>query len=434
MNNADILIIGAGAAGLMAAYELSKAGKKVIILEALDRIGGRAYTLHTGSGLATIELGAEFVHGDLPITLGLLKEAGIKYNLASASMWQYQKGEFTADEFFIEHWDLLITRLNQLKQDMSINAFMQREFSDDKYETMRESVRKYVSGYDTADPQKASCFALLNEWQHEDESAQHRIVGGYGTLMNYLANECKANSGEIHLNTIVKDIYWEPGKVSAITTGGIAYHATKMIVAVPPGVLQAPTQERGAIAFHPLITEHSDTIQQIGFGSVIKILLEFDEAFWENEQTKATTGHDLKDMGFLLSDEDVPTWWTQFPERSTLLTGWLGGPEAEAKKDFSEDEILMQALQSISNIFKLGIDDLKQGLRYGQVVNWTTLPFTRGSYAYDKVNSPAARKILNNPVNSTVFFAGEYLYDGPAMGTVEAAFTSGKYVAERMLK
>lgn len=434
MSSADILIIGAGAAGLMAAYELSKAGKKVIVLEALDRLGGRAYTVHTTSGLTAVELGAEFVHGDLPITLGLLKEAGIKYTPASASMWQYREGKFTADEFFIEHWDQLITKLNELKQDMSIDEFMQQEFPDDQYWVMRESVRKYVSGYDTADPQKASCFALLNEWQHEDESAQHRIEGGYGMLMTCLANECKANSGEIHLNAIVKDIYWEPDKVSAITADGIAYHAAKIIVAVPPGVLQASVQEKGAITFHPLITEHSNAMQQIGFGAVIKILLEFDEAFWENEQTKVITGHDLKDMGFLLSDEEVPTWWTQFPERSTLLTGWLGGPEAEAKKNFSKEEILVQALQSIANIFKLSMEDLKQGLRYWQVVNWTTLPFTRGSYAYDTVNSPAARKTLNNPVDGTVFFAGEYLYDGPAMGTVEAALTSGRQVAEKALK
>src|SRR5882757_56541 len=78
MKNADILIIGAGAAGLMAAHELSKAGKRVIILEAQNRIGGRIYTLDDTSFLKYAELGAEFVHGDLPVTLQLPKESEIE--------------------------------------------------------------------------------------------------------------------------------------------------------------------------------------------------------------------------------------------------------------------------------------------------------------------------------------------------------------------
>lgn len=431
MNNADILIIGAGAAGLMAAYELSKAGKKVIILEARDRIGGR---IHTVGNSEIMELGAEFIHGDLPVTLGLLNEAGIKYRPASASMWQYEDEKFTVNGGGIEHWDLLITKLNQLKQDITLDEFIQQEFSGDEYQKMRKSVIRYVSGYDTADPKKASCFALRNEWQNEDEEAQHRIEGGYITLLNYLANQCKARNGEIHLNAIAKDVYWEPGKVNVVTADGTTYHTEKIILAVPLGVLQAEESEKGAIVFHPPIEEYSAAIQQMGFGAIIKILLKFDEAFWESEQTEALAGSSLKDMGFLLSTEEIPTWWTQFPEHSTVLTGWLGGPPAEAQKDTSDEEILVQGLRSLANIFKLTIDELKAKLNSWHVVNWTSKPFTRGSYAYDTVAAPEARKILNTPVNSTLFFAGEYLYEGSAMGTVEAALTSGKDVAERILK
>ena len=63
-------------------------------------------------------------------------------------------------------------------------------------------------------------------------------------------------------------------------------------------------------------------------------------------------------------------------------------------------------------------------------MNWTAKPFTRGSYAYDTVNAAACRKTLNTPVDNTLFFTGEYLYEDTAMGTVEAALTSGKSVAE----
>ena len=68
MEISDILIIGAGATGLMAAYKLSEAGKKVIVLEARNRTGGRIHTMSHESFFKHAELGAEFVHGDLPVT------------------------------------------------------------------------------------------------------------------------------------------------------------------------------------------------------------------------------------------------------------------------------------------------------------------------------------------------------------------------------
>jgi monoamine oxidase len=433
MNTADILIIGAGAAGLMAARELANAGKKVIVLEADNRIGGRIHTQYDAATGKYVELGAEFVHGDLPVTLGLLNEAGIPYRSASASMVQYNEGAFLENESFIEHWDLLIGKLNTLQQDISIEEFMQQKFPGDKYARMRTSVRQFVSGYDTGDPQIASSFALRKEWQSEDDSAQHRVEGGYVTLLNYLAGECKAKDGEILLNAIVKAIYWESGKVSVINADGTAYHAQQIILAVPLGVLKAGEGQTGAITFHPPLKAHAEAIQGMGFGSVIKILLEFDKPFWYAKETEARIGRSLDNMGYLLSQEEIPTWWTQFPERSNVFTGWIGGPDAEAKKEMTEEEILMQGLQSLANIFKLGLDELQQRLKTWRIMNWTAKPFTRGSYAYDTVNASACRNTLNTPVEDTLFFAGEYLYDGTAMGTVEAALTSGKGVGEMVI-
>src|ERR1700733_8201521 len=118
MNDSDILIIGAGAAGLMAAHTLAKVGKKVIVLEARDRCGGRIHTLNHQSFFKNAELGAEFIHGDLPVTLGLLKEAGIKYHSANTEMWRYHDGRLNNESFFIEGWDLVIEHLNKLEQDI----------------------------------------------------------------------------------------------------------------------------------------------------------------------------------------------------------------------------------------------------------------------------------------------------------------------------
>jgi monoamine oxidase len=434
MNNSEILIIGAGATGLMAAYTMAKAGKKVTILEARNRTGGRIHTLDNTSFFKHAELGAEFVHGDLPVTLKLFKEAGIKYHPSSGEMWHYNNGRFTKGFEQAGNWELLIQKLNELEQDTSIGDFLQQQFSDEKYSRLRKSVNKFVCGYDTADPFKASAFALRKEWQSEDEDTQYRVDGGYGKMISYLANESKANGAQLFLNSIVKNIHWEHNQVEAITIDKVSYKANKVIIALPSGVLKAGPSEKGAINFSPSIPRYNQAIRQMGFGAIIKILLEFKEAFWENEETEKLAGSNLKHMGFLLSDEEIPTWWTQYPEYSNVLTGWLGGPPAEKKIDLSNEELLHQGIQSLSNIFKRNIEELKDNLITWNIVNWTADPSTRGSYAYDTVEAPGARKILNTPINNTIYFAGEYLYDGPAMGTVEAALTSGVEVAKGIIK
>src|SRR3569833_3542686 len=108
MKNEDIIIVGAGASGLMAAYTLSKAGKKVTILEARDRIGGRIHTIANESFFKHAELGAEFVHGNLPVTLRLLKQAGIEYVSAEGEMWHYRDGRLILVSWVFVGWVFLL--------------------------------------------------------------------------------------------------------------------------------------------------------------------------------------------------------------------------------------------------------------------------------------------------------------------------------------
>ncbi|MFA6084537.1 flavin monoamine oxidase family protein [Mucilaginibacter sp.] len=429
-----VLIIGAGAAGLMAAHTLCKAGKAVTVLEARNRTGGRIYTLNDTTFFNQTELGAEFVHGDLPVTLKLLKEAKLPYRSADAEMWRYEKGRFEENSMIIEGWDLLIKKLNELQEDTDIYNFLQMEFPGDKYAELRDSAWKFVSGYDTADPHKASTSALRKEWQHEEENAQHRVNGGYCSMINYLVNECEAKGGEVLLSSVVKEIRWKKGNVKAICEDGATYEAEQILIAMPLGVLQADKEEQGAVTFHPEIPEYGRAIQQMGFGAVIKILLEFTDAFWLDKKTKAMTGKDVEKMGYLFSDEEIPTWWTQLPDQSKVFTGWIGGPAAADKIAMPDEEILEQGLQSLANIFNRDMNELKSKLIACKIMNWTADPFTRGSYAYDTVEAPQARKLLNTPISDTIYFCGEYLYQGVAMGTVEAALTNGEEAAKKMLK
>lgn len=425
MEKTDVIVIGAGAAGLMAAYMLAKAGKTVKVLEARNRLGGRIHT-HDDK----YELGAEFVHGNLPVTLGLLKEAGIATTAVNFEMWQHQDGKLQQSDEFVERWDELMGKLNALKEDMPIDDFLLQNFSGEEYAKMRKQVENYVSGYDTANPKDASAFALRNEWSHEDADAQHRVVGGYGKMIAYLAKSITDLGNEIVIGNPVNEIVWEKGSVKVTVGDGSVHHADKVVVAVPLGILQKIGSGNGVIKFIPEFKKQAEAFMNIGFGSVIKILLEFDDIFWENDAVTKKFGADLSTMGFLFSEEEIPTYWTQAPEHIPLLTGWIGGPPAFAKKDLSDEEILNLTLISLSNIFGLPAEILKNKLVYWHVSNWATEPFTYGSYAYDKVGSGKAHKVLRKPVNNTIYFTGEYLYEGPAMGTVEAALISGKNVSK----
>src|SRR5688500_13245161 len=121
-----IIIIGAGAAGLMAARELSMAGKKVIITEADRRVGGRIHTISGRQFNPYIEGGAEFIHGKLPLTLKLLKEANIGYERVTGEMYRVEDGHWTKQQEMAPGWDELIQQMNALKEDMTIEAFLQK--------------------------------------------------------------------------------------------------------------------------------------------------------------------------------------------------------------------------------------------------------------------------------------------------------------------
>src|SRR5437868_7260224 len=123
MKKYDVIIVGAGAAGLYAAKLLAKANKNICILEARDRIGGRVNTLNKPGFSFPVEAGAEFIHGKLPLTLKLLKEAEIKYHQTKGVLWQVKNNQLKERTDFIEHADELIKQLKKLEEDISIAEF-----------------------------------------------------------------------------------------------------------------------------------------------------------------------------------------------------------------------------------------------------------------------------------------------------------------------
>ena len=248
----NILIIGAGAAGLFAARTLSAAGHTVTVLEANDRIGGRIHTIHPAGFTQPIEAGAEFMHGKLPLTMELLKEAGIEYQPVAGKMIQVKNGRWSDQEEFVEGWDELIDRMANLKEDMTLADFLQQYFPGDKYTPLRNSASRFAEGFDVADPHEVSVFSIRDEWVNEQEE-QYRIPGGYNQLMQYLQKACIADGCVIHTSCAVKTVRWQPNRVEVTTAGGKTFTAQKLIVTAPLGVLQAPDKHTTAIAFEPAI-------------------------------------------------------------------------------------------------------------------------------------------------------------------------------------
>lgn len=416
----NILIIGAGAAGLMAARKLAAAAHSVTALEASDRPGGRICTIQPPGFTKPIEAGAEFIHGRLSLTLQLLKESGGNWQRMTGKMIRVNNGHWHQQEEFVEGWDELIHRMAALQTDVTLADFLQQYFHEEKYALLRQSVQRFAEGFDVADIHQVSVLGLRDEWKHEEEE-QYRIPGGYQQLINYLQHACTANGCVIKTSCIVKRIRWQANQVEAITADGNIFSAQKAIITVPLGVLQADRSHSTYISFEPAIDAQDQALQQIGYGTVIKVILQFSAAFWLEYDKK---------IGFLFSEELIPTWWTQPPDAGPVLTGWLGGPPATRFKDVEEATIIEQALQSLANIFTMSLDQLKSLLTASHVARWQTNDYSLGAYSYNKLFTTEARKLLNEPVQNTLFFAGEAFYDGINGGTVEAALKSGEEVSK----
>jgi len=415
----NIIILGGGVSGLMSARELSKLGYAVTILEATDRLGGRIHTIRNSLFTQPVEKGVEFIHGNLPLTIGLLKESGIGYKPVQGDMIRVVNGDWKTQDDFTLGWDELIRKMNSVSKDMTMDEFLKENFSDEKYTDLRTSVVRFANGFDLADTSRASVLALREEWMGEEDE-QYRIPGGFDQVINSLEKECLRSGVIIHTSTPVVKIKWGKNDVNIITSNKKTYNATKVIVTASLGLLQSGR----SIIFQPGIANYLHTAKKIGFGTVIKVMLEFKESFWEKKK---------KGIGFLLTNEIIPTWWTQLPSSYPLLTGWAGGPQAWTLENNDDEGIMDLALQSLSNVFQKTVDELKQMLIASSVANWKKDPYSIGAYSYDAVGSIEAKKLLNVPVEETIFFAGEAFYEGPSFGTVEAALVSAKNVVEKVV-
>src|ERR1700726_696548 len=232
------VVVGAGAAGLMAARELARAGKKVTILEARDRCGGRILPLPAAKFGYPAEGGAEFVHGEAPVTHGLLREAGLSLLPIEGTQWTVEDGKFSREESQDPREAELHKALQELKDDLTVAEFLRRHFAGTKYDRLRHSIERMVEGYDAADPERASTLALRDEWMDGGRSSQARIAGGYGALVEFLTAGCRDHGVAIHLGSVVSAIEADDGKGVVRCANGDIRACDAVILTVPLPLLK----------------------------------------------------------------------------------------------------------------------------------------------------------------------------------------------------
>ncbi|GLH81831.1 hypothetical protein SSBR45G_67400 [Bradyrhizobium sp. SSBR45G] len=416
-----IIIVGAGAAGLMAARELASAGRKVTLLEARDRCGGRIHPLAESVFGYRADAGAEFIHGAAPVTYQLLAEAGLSAQPIEGARWHAENGVLSSDEPADRQIGRLHQVLSQLDEDLTVTALLDRHFSDAEFAELRAFVLGMVQGYDAADPDRASVFALREEWMGGERGDQARIVAGYGLLLDHLVAECRARGVAFAFKSAVSAI--ESAEEGAIVrcADGRAHRGDIVILTVPLPLLHT-------IALPTAMQRQLAATADIGFGNVIKLLLRFERRWWT-----AMPAPDLSDMLFLLSDATVPVWWTQHPGDQAVLTGWLAGPPTSSFAALDEATLIEAGLAALGDIFAKPVTILRPALVAAQAIDWAKDPFARGAYSYATLATRDAQDVLTRWEGGPVLISGEALYRGRDMGTVEAALASGLATARRIL-
>lgn len=427
----DVVIVGAGASGLAAARELTRRRIRVLVLEAMDRVGGRVHTVMQRPWNVPVELGAEFVHGIPKAFVKELRRAKAQVKEIPAEHFQLHgtRIEF-ADETFVQ----ALEKLSEAgDDDRSAHAFFEdakQELDDDALELLVH----YVEGFYAARADEVSVASLAHAEQagaEIDGERVFRVMRGYDGFLWQLADELRDS---LRLSTPVEQLEWRRGGVIAhaktLNGDALELHARAALVTASVGALQA-----GKVRFSPALAEKAKAWDALRMGPIFKIALTFDRAFWAEKFAPKELRKAGRHFGFIHAQGEVwPTWWTLRPFDAPILTGWAAGPAADALLKLTPEERLRAALTSLSKPFRIAPEVLSQWLRSHLITDWQANEYVRGGYIYVPVGARDAPARLAEPVEDTLFFAGEATNLEGREGTVDGAFDTGLRAAEEIAR
>ena len=430
--DADVAVIGAGAAGLAAARSLGRRKLRALLLEARDRIGGRVLSRPIARIATPAELGAEFIHGPAEQTKALLREAGSAAIDMGGDSWIRENGQLQCEENDFVSAASIFEGSRSLASDESVEQFLRRFENDGALRKTAQAARAFVEGFEAADPATASVKAIADEWESGADSTSARPLGGYGPMIEYLRNDCERAGVRFALSTRVRRISCHSDGIAIAVADSRGesqiLQARAAIVTLPVGVLRHAGDE-SAVSFEPeLPATKREALAHIEMGHVVKVALWFRTAFWE--RIAAGRYHDA--AFFHMDGQPIPTFWTQLPIRSRLIVAWVGGPGAVALTGVCPSDLVEKALQGFGELFDataLARREFEGGLTH----DWGGDPFARGAYSYVAVGGGNARAALAAPVNGSLFFAGEATSSDGQGGTVNGAIETGERAAAEAL-
>ena len=317
----DVVVVGAGMAGLTAARALAEAGLKVLVVEAQDRIGGRIWTRHVGD--EAIELGAEFIHGRPPELWALIEEAGLETYERGGRQLCFEDGALSDCG---GEMSAVFEPLEKLENfdgpDMSFAEYLDREQTPMEE---RGPMIGYVEGFNAADHREVSAASLGAQQKAEDSiGSDHNygLRGGYDQLPAYLARRTVEYGGRVLTGMTVKEIRWEPGRAEVVTNAG-SFGAAQVVITLPLGVLQA--QQRNDLTATWLRSWQRRDVCEWARPAALRCYLPRGSGRSLPPQPA------LRELGFLFAFSEMPpVWWTPHPEPSHTITGWVGGPRSAA--------------------------------------------------------------------------------------------------------
>ena len=430
----DVVVIGAGAAGLAAARDLSARGVRVEVIEARDRIGGRIHTLERPT-LPPIELGADFLDVPGP-AWDVLRSDGRVALRSAGGMWEVRRGRARRLELHAMVERVLGRLRNPPERDSPFEEWLRRQRSVDA--RSRTWVRRYVEGFHAADPKRIGIHWLAKA--SEDS-------GGGGGEVRFHAPEGLARVAEglrggfgptarLHLNHVARKIRWTRRGVDVaceVRPGGgtTTLRGRRVLVTVPLGVLRAASNRSDGGLFDPPLPAKNEAVEALAMGSVLKIVFRFREPFWEEmlrfpRGTSSDTEHK-----FFFTGDVFPTWWTSSPLQAPVLTAWSGGTAAtRARKRGHPPEVALSALAKMLGVRRGRVDAQLEEWHFH---DWDADPFAHGAYSYVPAGALSAQKALARAVEGTVFFAGEATGTDGSNGTVDGAIETGRRAAREIL-
>lgn len=431
----DLIIIGAGAAGLSAARVLAQAKRSVLVLEARDRIGGRCWTRDEPGLAVPLEFGAEFIHGRPAATLSLMRGYGIDAIERAGSRWFVKDGALRPNDraALFEQIRAAMRKTGTPRADISFAAYLERRLARHLSLDAHTMAARMVEGYDAAEPRLASARAIVAEWTSANggNDVSSRPRGGYGELLGAVAAEVQQRGGGLRLQSVVRSVQWRRGRV---TVEGVCLgrpfraHAERVIVTLPLGVLQLAANARGAVRFAPALTAKRAALGLLAAGAALKVVLRFRRAFW------TTIAHGrFRNAGFFqVPHAPFPTFWSSYPAGSPVLVAWCGGPRARALSEFGAAKIIGIARASLRTLFG-NAPEVDAEFTAGYVHDWQRDPLACGAYSYVRVGGARARAALAAPIDDTLYFAGEATDDSGEAATVAGALASGRRAAQEVL-